>query len=568
MSQNSLPPVALVVDDEPVTRLLVKRTLENLGCSPVLQAADGIEAQQVLRDNPGVALVLTDIMMPRMDGLELLRWGRQAVPDAMWIVLSGLETFDSAVAAIRLGAFDFLPKSPRSEEMGVSVRNALERRQLIADREGLHRELQRKLRELEQTSEVLRRDLERAEVIQRALLPRSPPPMEGYCIQAVYRPGQHVGGDLYDVVRLGERHLVFYLADATGHGVTSAMLSVLFKQRLVLVDPQTGLALPPAAVLHAVNRSICEAHAAPGLFLTAVFGLLDTSDASITLASAGHPPVLHVRAGQQMRVVCRTGPALGLAYDAHFKQEKIHLAAGDRILLYTDGLLPHGTESERHALESVLASPHSSAQEIMAQLHASPPAGADQDDVTLLLIDAHAGPSWFDNGAEAATAAMSGVPRTDGEVVFYGETEDAAWIALRGRATWMQCDAFHETAVAVLDSGRHLVLDLSACDCLDSTFLGTVHELVARGQVALAGVTPTVRALFEELCMQQVLAAIRSDLPAAPEIFALGSEGFSQAAVQRRILHAHETLSGLSERNREEFRDVLESLRGEQGGGA
>ena len=564
MSQDPLPPLALVVDDEPVTRLLVKRALENLGCSPVLEAADGFAAREVLRQHPEVALVLTDIMMPGMSGLELLRWGREAVPDAMWIVLSGLETFDSAVAAIRLGAFDFLPKSPHSEEMGVAVRNALERRHLIAERERLHSELERKVRELEETSALLRRDLERAEVIQRALLPRSPPPMEGYCIQAVYRPGQHVGGDLYDVVRLGERHLAFYLADATGHGVTSAMLSVLFKQRLVLVDPQTGLALPPATVLDTVNRSICEAHAAPGLFLTAVFGLLDTSDASLTLASAGHPPVLHVRAGRDTRQVRRTGPALGLTPDAQFRQERLQLSAGDRILLYTDGLLPSGSERELEQLQQLLAQPLSSAQEVLAQLQAGMEAGADRDDVTLLLIDAHAGASWFDNGAELAAAAVTLAPRAEGAVVFYGEGEHAAWLSLCGRASWMHCDAFHETALAVLDAGRPLVLDFSRCDYMDSTCLGTVHELVARGGVALAGVKPSVRALFEELSMQQVLDAIREDLPAAPEMFAL-SGGSNQAAVQKRILQAHEALSGLSERNREEFQDVVTSLRGEQG---
>lgn len=563
MNLDAAPPVAMVVDDEPVTRLLVKRALESLGCAPVLEAVDGIAAQAVLRAHPEIVLVLTDIMMPRMDGLELLRWGRQAVPDAMWIVLSGLETFDSAVAAIRLGAFDFLPKSPRAEEMGVAVRNALERRQLLAERERLHRELQRKVRELEETSEVLRRDLERAEVIQRALLPRSPPPMEGYCIQALYRPGQHVGGDLYDVVRLGERHLAFYLADATGHGVTSAMLSVLFKQRLVLVDPATGLALPPADVLAAVNRSICEAHAAPGLFLTAVFGLLDTSDASLTLASAGHPPVLHARDGQPTLLVRRTGPALGLAPDAHFQQERLQLLAGDRILLYTDGLLPSGSERDLDLLQQVLASPVASAQEVITRLHAGAPAGAERDDVTILLIDAHAGASWFDNGAGMPEATASGAPRPESDVVFYGESDHAAHLALRGRATWLHCDAFHETALAVLDGGRPLVLDLSACEYMDSTCLGTVHELVARGGVVLTGVTPAVRALFEELSMAQVLAAIREHGPAAPPLYALGT-GDVRAAVQQRILQAHEALSALSERNREEFKEVVESLRGEQ----
>ncbi|MBO9647775.1 MAG: SpoIIE family protein phosphatase [Variovorax sp.] len=569
MNPDPAPPVALVVDDEPVSRLMVKRALEKLGCAPVLDAPDGIAAQKILREHPEVALVLTDIMMPRMDGLELLRWGREAVPDAMWIVLSGLETFDSAVTAIRLGAFDFLPKSPHSEEMAVAVRNALERRHLLAERERLHRELQRKVRQLEETSEVLRRDLERAEVIQRALLPRSPPPMEGYCIQALYRPGQHVGGDLYDVVRIGDRHLAFYLADATGHGVTSAMLSVLFKQRLVLVAPATGIALPPAEVLVAVNRSICEAHAAPGLFLTAVFGLLDTSESSLTLASAGHPPVLHAREGRETRLIRRTGPALGLAQDAHFGQERLQLLAGDRILLYTDGLLPSGSERELDLLQQVLARPLATAQEVMADLHREAPAGADRDDVTILLIDAHAGASWFDNGAETETETSAvdahETLASEDEVVFCGETSRAAYLALRGRASWMQCDAFHEAALTVLDGGRPLVLDLSACEYMDSTCLGTVHELVARGGVSLTTVSPAVRGLFEELSMEQVLAAIREDLPAAPELRALGAAR-DHAPSQRRILQAHEALSALSERNREGFKDVVDSLRSEQGG--
>lgn len=343
------------------------------------------------------------------------------------------------------------------------------------------------------------------------------------------------------------------------------MLSVLFKQRLVLADPATGLALPPAEVLAAVNRSICEAHAAPGLFLTAVFGLLDTSDASLTLASAGHPPVLHARDGRDMHLVRRTGPALGLAPDAHFGQERLELLAGDRILLYTDGLLPSGSERELELLQQVFARPLSSAQEVMAQLHGDAPAGADRDDVTILLIDAHAGASWFDNGAALPAAAASAAPRPEGEVVFYGETDRAAYLALRGRATWLDCDAFHETALAVLEGGHALVLDLSGCEYMDSTCLGTVHELVARGGVVLAGVAPAVRALFEELSMQQVLAAIREDLPAPPELYALATGG-DQAVMQKRILRAHEALSTLSERNREEFRDVIDSLRGDQEG--
>jgi anti-anti-sigma regulatory factor len=209
----------------------------------------------------------------------------------------------------------------------------------------------------------------------------------------------------------------------------------------------------------------------------------------------------------------------------------------------------------------VLARPLSSAQEVMAHLHDS--AAADRDDVTILLIDAHAGASWFDNGAGMPEATASGAPRPESDVVFYGESDHAAHLALRGRATWLHCDAFHETALAVLDGGRPLVLDLSGCEYMDSTCLGTVHELVDRGGVVLTVVTPAVRALFEELSMAQVLASIREHGPAAPPLYALGT-GDVRAAVQQRILQAHEALSALSERNREEFKEVVESLRGEQ----
>jgi DNA-binding NtrC family response regulator len=79
--------------------------------------------------------------MPGLDGMELLRWGREHAPGTIWIILSGLDTFDSAVEAIRLGAFDFLAKPPRVAELEVAVRNALERRALLLERERLHAEL-------------------------------------------------------------------------------------------------------------------------------------------------------------------------------------------------------------------------------------------------------------------------------------------------------------------------------------------------------------------------------------------------------------------------------------------
>lgn len=571
MKSDSVGPLALVVDDDPVNRLLVRRALEGFGCREVLQAANGEAAQATLGERTDIDLVVTDIMMPGVDGLELLRWGRERHPGMAWIILSGLDTFDTAVEAIRLGAFDFLAKPPRIEELEVSVRNALERRRLVEERERLNEELASaneqlrvQVRELEDKSELLRRDLVRAEIIQRALLPSDPPAIDRFSVHAVYRPGQYVGGDLYDVVRLGDHHLAIYVADATGHGVSAAMLSVLFKQRLVLTDGN-GTALRPAQVLSAVNDAVMEAHAAPGLFLTAAYCVLDTKDGVVTIASAGHPPVVHVGPGGKLTLIRRTGPALGLSEGAEFAEVDVKLGPRDRLLLYTDGLLQAGVTPESESLQDMLEG-HGAGDGLLSRLLAAATSDAedggsrDGDDVTLLLLDVRAGPSHFDNG----TGRSEALPRpavTAPETVFYGETNDASYLALRGRATWSQSDAFYEAASGILEIGRPLVIDLSACDYLDSTFLGTVHELEGRGDVKLQGAKPEVRALFEELSMDSVLTSMRDHAEPLPELKPLRVDAVERDGGKRRILRAHESLAAISASNREKFAGVIESLR-------
>lgn len=565
----------LVVDDEPVTRIRVRSALEEFGYRQVREATDGIEAQTLLKKSPDVDLVITDILMPGLDGIELLRWGREHVPGCEWILLSGVDTFDAAVEAIRSGAFDFIAKPPGTEELEVAVRNALEQRRLVKERDHLYtqleeanRQLLAKVRQLEDKSELLRRDLERAEVIQRALLPTSPPAIDRYCIHALYRPGRYVGGDLYDVKRLDDRHVAFYVADATGHGVTAAMLSVLFKQRLFYLNEETGHPLPPSAVLERVNRALIDAVHAPGLFLTAVYCLLDTATSELVLASAGHPPVLLVHPDGQSRHLERTGPALGLTADATFAEQRFTLAADDRLMLYTDGLTESSDGLDLKRMRAMLTSDEAGADELLVRMlgdsNEDPPNGdaEDRDDVTLLLVDVHAGRSHFDNGDVSETDRKQvAAPRSD--VLYYGERgTDAAFLAIRGSAIWTHADALYEAVEGIHEAERPLVLDLSECEYMDSTCLGTIHELVSRHGVRLQGVQPSVRELFEELTMDRVLSHIQES-ETLPEMFPLAVRDDAESSDPHRILRAHEALAELSTRNREKFEQVVDALRSE-----
>ncbi len=568
-------PTILVVDDESVCRRLVCSGLKRIDCDGILEARDGVAAQEILRTQK-VDVVITDLMMPHLDGLALMRWGNEEIPGLSWIVLSGLDTFDAAVDAIHLGAFDFLAKPPQLRQLELTVRNALCERRLRAEKNALHRSLEERVAQLEslclalsEQAEVIRSDLGRAEVIQGALLPKSPPIVEGFSLNALYRPGHELGGDLYAASLIDERHLALCIADASGHGVAAAMLSVLLKERLHLIEQENGRPLAPARVLEALNHGLVDQTVTPGMFVTAAYCVLDLRERELVFAAAGHPPLLQVTASGGASFLERTGPALGLRENARYGEKRVKLAEGDRLLFYTDGLLGLG-EDVTATLTSVCARLREpgSGQEILEELYrrATVDCGdADRDDVTLLLLDVRDGTSAFDNAGDAhASLALAG---EHAESLYLAADETRVFVRVEGRGTWRESEAFYRVCSGALHEGRALVIDFSACVYLDSTLLGTVHEVVSEAEqksvcVRLRGLSHDLGALFEELSMERVLACVAKESEPLPRTFEpVGRTERDAANVRGRILRAHDVLSSLSESNREQFHAVVESLR-------
>jgi serine phosphatase RsbU (regulator of sigma subunit)/anti-anti-sigma regulatory factor len=573
----------LVVDDDPVVRRLVVREVERLECGRVSEAPDGVDAKRML-EAADFDLIITDVMMPGLDGLGLMRWAQEKRPDPSWIILSGLDTFDAAVEAIQLGAFDFLVKPPHIEHLRIAVRNALERRDLVRERKQLVLELEqsnldlsRRVDQLEklcrilaEQAEVIQSDLERAEVIQRALLPLTPPSLGGFRVETLYRPGRNVGGDLYDVVAIGARYVVLLIADASGHGVSAAMLSVLFKHHLRMLDAATGTPVSPARALAHVNAALVAGVKAPGMFITAAYCLLDTEQGEITVASAGHPPLLCRRSDGEVEAIERSGPALGVDPEAEFSQMRLQLQRGDRLLLFSDGVL--GADAAPDRVRECLAA-GATVRETLDALRAGAESGVavdDRDDVTAILLEARVGPSHFDDAIRRAEESGP-EPAAAATEITVGETPTATWVRIAGRGTWTSAEPFHAFSHAALRGGRGLTIDFSACEHLDSTFLGSIHEVVRAGrdsgvQVCLQGLSAPLRGLFEELSMRLVLGCLQETAAPLPDdLEPLAPSTPSDSLTQQRLLRAHETLASLSERNREEFRSVIESLRAELG---
>jgi serine phosphatase RsbU (regulator of sigma subunit)/anti-anti-sigma regulatory factor len=533
--------------------------------------------------------VITDLSMPDEGGLNLMQWSQEHCPGRAWIVLTGHGTFDTAVKALQLGAFDFLEKPLAGvEPVRNAVRNALERQRLRADRDRLHAELletntrlQEHVGELEQAYHLLREqadnigaDLHRAGVIQRAMLPQVAPRLPGFQIHAVYRPSHSVGGDLYDVVPLDDRRAAIVVADAAGHGLSAAMLAVLFRSQLLFADPDSREVLRPRDTLRAVNRVLCEEFPAPGLFLTAAYCLLDTESRSMTVASAGHPPLLLLRRSGAVERIFHTGPALGLYPDAEYAQQEVVLDLGDRMLLYSDGLYASLPEDGRSPSEKIAAALYANGRgpEVLERLLAGsqvPPAQRDEapeDDVMLLMLDATPGTSQLDNGTLRPLPEVA--PRRARFEILFGSDSGRTTFSIQGSAEWARSAVFHARCVAAMEEGRGVVIDLTLCQCLDSTFIGTIHELCERAErtgleFRLQGVTPPVEDLFEELGMKRVLERIVPRmLPLPTRMEPLVGEADMQSRALR-VLRAHESLAALSERNRQEFDPLLEQLRRE-----
>jgi len=577
----------LIVDDEEAICKLLATTLSSEGSRVVETASSAAEAKAYLTKRR-FDVVITDIAMPDEDGISLMQWASEHAPGASWMVLTGHATVDTAVRALQLGAFDFFTK-PLESLAGLECRvsHALEHRRLVAERSRLNRELEQSNTELqanvnqleaachllEEQAEELAVDLRRAALIQQALLPRVAPRLEGMSVNALYRPSQDVGGDLYDVVRLDDQHLVLLIADAAGHGLSAAMLAVLFRNRLNLVDQDSHEPSHPADVLRSANSSLAESITVPGFFVTAAYCLLDLAKRRIDIASAGHPPLLLRRASGGIERLTHTGPALGLYRDVVFASHEIEIEEGDLLLLHTDGLYDRLGSAERHAegIAEVLQRAPEAGTELLHRLlegEGPVPDLPREDDVTLLALAAAGGPCVFDNGGPVSApppAAPTGAPAE----LLLGEQPSRTTLCLRGRGSWKQSAAFHEKCAEAIASGRPVMVDLTLCQHLDSTFLGTIHELSERSDQAdiefrIQGVTPSIEQLFAELGMAAVMDhVVPPVLPLPRQMVPLVGSELDRRSQALHLLRVHQGLAVLNERNLREFDPLVEMLRHE-----
>jgi len=354
----------------------------------VEEAKDGLEGLEKAKTDPRADLILTDFEMPKLDGAGLCRELKadKELRSTPVLLLTTLGETSSKITGLDSGADDYIqkPKNPEEiQELYARIRAHLR----IAD---LRSELAERNRLLEAAHKKLSFELDLARKVQFALMPRPPKPRGVLRIGVRYTPANQLGGDVYDFYRLENGRLGILLADVSGHGVNSAMLSGMVK---ALAAPLSLAVLEPGELLAGLD--VAAAQFFPeGYFCTGFYLIADEETGLLRYAGVGHPPAIIVGPQGPRTLVSNPG-MLGIGMVDGTSGTADRLAPGESLILYTDGLTdamdPCDVLFGEQRLTTVLQAHHGAdPTEILNQVdlavttHTSP--GRAADDINIIVL--------------------------------------------------------------------------------------------------------------------------------------------------------------------------------------
>jgi len=188
----------------------------------------------------------------------------------------------------------------------------------------------------------LAEQLRMAGLVQRDFLPARLPDTNCVRWAATFLPAEWVSGDIYDIARIDERYFGFYIADAVGHAMPAALLTIFLKQALAMretVDNKYRI-FTPAEVMQSLNQRITDQRLSGYQFATCCYCLLDLESMQLTYARAGHPYPIFIRPGEDLKLLEAQGSLLGIFEQSEYTQQIVQLRPGDKLFIHSDGAEP------------------------------------------------------------------------------------------------------------------------------------------------------------------------------------------------------------------------------------
>jgi len=340
---NSLYKI-LVIDDEVGVRQSLVTYLEDSGFF-VYDAPDAIIGLELFKESlPD--LVITDLSMPKVDGLTLLKQIQESIPSTPVIVISGAGVMGDVVQALRLGATDYLIKPIVDMEVLVlAIHRSLERTQLMVDNQRYRVELETANAQQKRHIAVLEQDQKAGHFVQQSMLPMSPFYAGAYTCEHEVIPSLYLSGDCVDYAFIRQRYYAFYLADVSGHGSAPAFVTIWLKHLVTqLIRLKQALVEFESAsdalieLLEVINSELIEM----GInnHLTIIIGILDTEKNELFYVVAGHLPLPVLWDGEQAHFLSGAGKPIGLFEKAEWAVQHLSLPSSPfSLVMFSDGIL-------------------------------------------------------------------------------------------------------------------------------------------------------------------------------------------------------------------------------------
>ncbi|MFW2542859.1 PP2C family protein-serine/threonine phosphatase [Primorskyibacter sp. 2E107] len=337
----------LLVDDSRLQLKIVSAMLLRWGFE-VFQAESGPEALEICARTPP-DLVLSDWMMPGMDGLEFCRRFREmrAETYGYFILLTSKSEKGEVAQGLDAGADDFLTKPVNSHELRARINAGARVVSMERQLSEKNRQISEAFSELKTIHEAIDNDLKQARKIQQALVPERVRLFGTSRVSLLLQPCGHVGGDLVGMFTPGFDRMGLYSIDVSGHGITSAMVTARVAGYMSSTFPDQNIALDKRFDNYYAMRNPTETgrllnerlSADPGVeeYLTMAYVAADLKSGKMRLIQAGHPPPILLRADGTVEFLGNGGLPIGLVDEVTYEQVNFTMSSGDRLLLYSDG---------------------------------------------------------------------------------------------------------------------------------------------------------------------------------------------------------------------------------------
>ncbi len=320
----------LVVEDARDQRRLLCAVVRKLG-HEVHEAEDGVQALQLLESEPSIRMVISDWIMPNLDGIGLCEEIRKRDFHRYiyFVLLTGKTDKDAMVQGLSVGADDFLNKPVDLRELEVRLKAG----QRVIE---LEQTLDSRNAQLQTALDRVEKDLAAAAETHEGLL-AAPAVLQNVGFDWHFHPSKILGGDMFGYHEVTDEYVVFYQLDVAGHGIPSALFSFALNNLLRNVEGDSQQ-LEPHKVLEQLNERF-QSRAETMLYFTMSYGVIHTPTGHVRISHAGHPPTLWLQ-GQNNRVeaVGKPGVPVGMMPGMAWGCDEFVMAPGDRLFLYSDGI--------------------------------------------------------------------------------------------------------------------------------------------------------------------------------------------------------------------------------------